>query len=114
MVQSGRVYTVRAGDVIQGSVQVALFKDAFDLRDEGLRRDVEDGLDAGVVATQHIGIVRLRSLTLPEQQIFVWFPPGHNVMELFVMRKTFRDAQQVVNSIIQHQRGLPTARPVTP
>jgi hypothetical protein len=109
MVQSGRVYTVRTGDVIQGSIQVALFKpDANLIKDRGLRRDVEDGLDAGSAVTHHVGLIQVRDLTLPEQHMYLWFPPDHNVMELFVMRKTFLDAQRVVDSIIEFQRGLPT------
>jgi hypothetical protein len=109
MVQDGRVYTVRSGDVIQGSIQVALFKpDANLMRDKGLRRDVEDGLQAGTAVTHHIGLIRVRALTLPEQHMYLWFPPNHNVMELFVMRKTFLDSQSVVDSIIRYQLGLPT------
>jgi hypothetical protein len=109
MVQEGRVFTIRSGEVIQGSVQVALFKpDANLIRDKGLRRDVEDGLQAGTSVTHHLGLIQVRDLTLPEQHMYLWFPPDHNVMELFVMRKTFRDAQQVVDSIIEYQRGLPT------
>jgi hypothetical protein len=113
MVATGRVFTVRADDVIQGSVQVALFKPNADLQNKGLRQDVEDGLNAGSVETHHLGLIRVRALTLPEQNMYLWFPPDHNVMELFIMRKSFREAESVVDSIIEYQRGLPTALTVS-
>lgn len=113
MVQSGRVFAVRSGASIQGTVQVALFKPGVDLRRSDLQRDVEDGIGAGVAVTRRYGLVRVRALRLPEQQMFLWFPPDHNVMELFIMRKSFNDAERVVDSIISYQRGLPAPEAVS-
>jgi hypothetical protein len=113
MVKDGRVFTVRDGDEIQGSIQVALFTSTADLRGRGLQREVEDGLNAGVTVTRRYGLARLRVLNLPEQQMFLWFPADHNVMELFVMRKSFSDAERLVESIITYQRGLPTPEPTS-
>lgn len=114
MVKGGRVFTIRTSDdTIQGSVQVALFKPGADLRNRGLQREVEDGLGSGVTVTRHFGIVQYRALTLPEQQIYLWFPPDHNVMELFVMRKSFAESEQVVESIVAYQRSLPPPEAVS-
>ena len=121
LVSRGKVFTVRSGEAIQGSVQIALLKPDVDGRDWKVRRNIERGLGPSEgYRTIRYGTARVRAIELAEQRIFLWFPPDVNVMELFIMRKNFAEAEQVVLELIRYQRsaevgqpGPPEAAPVT-
>ena len=53
-------------------------------------------------------------LRTAEQQVWAWFPPERNAMELFVMRKNFDDAERVVRDVIAYQRNLAVTSEVKP
>jgi hypothetical protein len=106
MVTGGQVFTVRGNDSIEGTLQVALFKPDVDVRIRRLQEEIETGLGAAKGVTRHLGLARVRVLTLPEQTLYLWFPGGHNVMELFVIRKTYENADALVEQVIAHQRRL--------
>ena len=108
MVTEGHVYTIRGGDAVQGSFQVALFKPDVDASRQDIQRAVERSLANGF-RTDRLGIIRLRTVELTEQRLYLWFPPGHNAMELWVMRKSFPDADGVVRSMIGVQRNFDPA-----
>lgn len=108
----GRVFTITEGNVVQGSIQVALLKDKVNNRSRKVQQGIEQGLGGTEgFRTVRYGTVRLRVLELPEQNIYLWFPPERNAMEVFIMRKKFGAAEQVVLDLIDHQR---TAAPGTP
>jgi hypothetical protein len=112
LVREGRVFTIRKAASIQGSVQVSLLKPDVDGRDPDVQSSVERGLGSSEgFRTIHVGTVRLRAIELAEQRVYAWFPPELNVMELFIMRRGFEEAEQVVLAIIEFQR---TAAPGTP
>jgi len=105
LVSDGRVFTIRSGASIQGAFQVARFKPGVEGSDERIQGGVERGLgSAEGFVTHRFGTVRLRVLQLNEQQVFLWFPSDRNIMELFIMRKQFGDAEAVVRSIIAYQQ----------
>ena len=106
MVSGGKVFAIRGADSIEGTLQVAVFKPHVDLRERRLQEEIESGLGAARGVTRHLGLARVRVLTLPEQQLYLWFPGDRNVMELFVLRKTYKRADALVEQVIAHQRGL--------
>lgn len=109
LVSGGRVFTIRDGeDAIQGTFQAAVFKEEYDGTDRDVQESVEKGLGSGRFETTRYGSVRLRTLELAEQRMFLWFPPERNVMELWVMRKSFDQSDAVVRAMIDHQRGWDT------
>jgi transglutaminase-like putative cysteine protease len=103
----GQVYTVRRGTVVEGSFQVALLRPEIDLSKAPLQREVESTLQSGAFRTRHFGPVRIRELALPEQHVYVWFPPTHNVVEIFVLRADVDDADALVRAVIGRQLQLP-------
>lgn len=111
LVTDGRVFTIEDDDVVQGSFQVARFRPDVDGRDVDVQTDIERGLGAADrFGSARIGVVQLRTLDLAEQRLFLWFPPTGDRMELWVMRKDFDGAADVVAEMIGYQRGakLPT------
>jgi hypothetical protein len=103
---TGRVFTIRDGTVIQGSVQVAMFKKNVDTRDGGVRAKVLSEL-GGSYRVVKVGTVRLLTSNRPEQQVFVWFPPERNEMYLFTYRKAFNAIVPVTRAVVAYVRGWP-------
>jgi hypothetical protein len=107
LVADGRVFTIRGPDAVQGSFQVSRFKLGIDASDPDIQRGVERALGAADgFHSARVGTIRLRTMELTEQRLYLWFPPDGNTMELWIMRKGFADGGAVVRAMIGHQRGL--------
>ncbi|MDQ1436620.1 MAG: hypothetical protein QOK43_249, partial [Acidimicrobiaceae bacterium] len=106
LMSTGRVFTVREGTIIQGSVQVSMFKPDVDTRQVGVRAKVLSEL-GGTFHIVKVGPVRLLTANRPEQQVYVWFPPERNVMYLFIYRKAFTAIQPVTRAMVAYVRGWP-------
>lgn len=105
LVTEGRLLTIRDANLIQGSLQVAIFRSELDARDRDVQRRVEEAI-GGSFATEMFGTVRLRVRRAVEQDYYLWFPPERNVMELFVMQRGFVGRDVLVRAVIAYQRGL--------
>ena len=107
LVTDGRVFTIRGPDAIQGSFQVTRFKSDVDASDPDVQRGIERALgSADGFRSSRIGTIRLRTIELTEQRLYLWFPPDRNAMELWILRKNFAEGEDVVRAMIAHQRGL--------
>lgn len=111
LITDGRLFVVRSGPVIEGSLEVTLFKKGVNSQDPSVQSGIEKGLDVGArgFTVLHFGLVTLLSASVGETQMYLWFPPDHNVMELFVMRQGFAQSGLLVRSIISNQLGFSTA-----
>lgn len=105
LVSDGRVWTVRKGEVVEGSLQVSLLRKDLDGRDASVQAQVEKGL-GGAFQDEQIGYVTLRTRNLPEQRLYLWFPPERNVMVLMVFRKKFADGPRVARAVLGYVRGI--------
>ena len=107
LVRDGRVFTIRQGSVVAGSLQVALLRDDVDGRDRDVQRGLERVIQTGDFDTHRFGTFRVRKLEQAEQTIYVYFPPTVNVMEVFVLRSDTEGADELVREVISHQLRLP-------
>lgn len=111
LVADGRVFTIRGPDVVQGAFEVSRFERGVDVADTDVQRRIEQTLGApNGFTSARIGTIRLRTYELTEQRLFLWFPPGSRSMQLWVMRREFAQAEEVVRSMIAFQRGLPISK----
>lgn len=110
LVTDGRVFTVRQGSVVAGSLQVAVLRDDVDGRDRGVQLGLERVIQTGEFRTYRFGTFRVRKLEQAEQTIYVYFPPSVNVMEVFVLRADTDGADELVREVISHQLELPSPR----
>ena len=126
LVTTGQVYTVRHDDIIEGSVQVALFKpkvDTSDLTDQMTNYCIDNPLDctghealeglqrslgSGQFVRVHIDKERVYKMQLSDQQIDLWFPPGTQTMEMLILRKQFTAAASdaLLKALIDLQHRL--------
>lgn len=105
LVAEGRVFTVRHGSVVQGSLQVVAL-DPVVRKATDVQTLVEDSL-GGTFTTRRIGTYRVRVAQTPEQQVFLWFATDQRTMEIFVARAGFKQAESLVRQVLGFQRGLP-------
>lgn len=110
LVHRGRVFTIRRGTVVQGSVQEAEFDPGIDSHRASVQAQVEKAIGGGF-STVHYGTTRLRVAKLPQQRVVLWFPPERNVMVVFDLRRRFSDADLLVRSVIRYSRGVPKRPP---
>jgi len=117
LVDSGDVYVIRSGATVDGSLQVSLFKPGVNGQDSSIQRDIEQALDSSGQGFQveHLGIAKVLIAQTGNVSLSLWFPPEHNVMEVFVMRTGFADAGRLVHAIVDYQLGIgPTPADLTP
>jgi hypothetical protein len=131
LVSAGRVYTVAAGGITYGDVQVELFKPTLsvdDIDDDGLTAYCTDNPDdcpghqvfKGIQADfqghfhrlYHAG-ERVYQLVLSDQTVYLWFPPHTETMVVLVLLQRFGAASStaLMNALVdfEHHR---TVQPV--
>ena len=106
LVSEGRVYSLRDDVSIQGSMQISVFNPDVNSHDREVQTGIESQLGSGTFHTVMFGTVRLREAYNSDLHFYVWFPPDHPVMEVFAIRRSVRDAEEIVRRVIAYQRGL--------
>lgn len=108
LVTDGRVYTVRRGGEVLGSLQAANFKEKL-LTGRKAVEKVQKGLRASIgtgdFTLQRIGNEPVYVLVQSELRILLWFPPGGGYYEMLDARQGFAEAEQVFLALLNFQRG---------
>jgi transglutaminase-like putative cysteine protease len=135
LVSSGRVYTIHNGDVIEGSVQVSLLDPTVQRDSAELLSGLEQSLGGGTFVPMRERVplfdgacacsgqfrdarvagepLRFRQhiyvSVLPDQRIYLWFPPQSHTMAIVVLRGQFPrlSADELVLTLSDHQHGAP-------
>ncbi|MCA1840284.1 MAG: DUF3488 and transglutaminase-like domain-containing protein [Actinomycetota bacterium] len=105
LVGQGRVFTIRQGSVIQGSIQIAPFKQNIDTQDPEIKDAILHSIGSGRFTLRRLGAERVWSMQLPEQQVLLWFAPGGAYMQLLVSRKSFVDSSKVFLDVLRFRSG---------
>lgn len=101
----GLVYSVREGDVVQGSLQVARLDPRFDTRSPRVRDQILSGLGNGRLRPDRVGEERIFRLDQAEQTLLLSFAPNGQVYYLMAARRDFAEAEQVFTSALAFTRG---------
>lgn len=104
LVSRGRVYSVREGEAVQASLQIAWFKPGLSERGDDLRKGVLRRLENGNFELTRLNDDRVYIQRLPEQTMALWFAPDTSHYVLMVARLGFDPAPLFV-SLLAHQRG---------
>ncbi|MCA1712473.1 MAG: DUF3488 and transglutaminase-like domain-containing protein, partial [Actinobacteria bacterium] len=108
LARTGRVFSIRQGDVVQGSLQVAGLVPDVDVRSRRVREQVLAGLGSGRFTPARIGDERVYRVRLPEQTLLLAFDRSGRSYSLLVTRAAFRDAERVFASVLAYRRGSDT------
>jgi hypothetical protein len=112
LVERGLVFSVHCADSVVGSVQLDVIKRHYKTQDAHVQSQLEAGFRTGSFATEHFGVLRLRRSESFGLQTWLWFPSDENVLEVFVMRGDFTDADRYVKAVLASQLGWATPPPV--
>jgi hypothetical protein len=111
----GRLLSVRRGDDLEGSLQVAAFKPGITAAEGRVRRAVVRSIGRGQFRLTRIGSLRAYVLDLPEQRFLLWFPPDGRTYDLLVTRSTFDQADRLLTQVVAYQQNKTAAdRPDVP
>jgi hypothetical protein len=108
LVASGVVYSVRRGDEVLGSVQLAPFKPELigsDKDIDDVRRGVVSGIGNGRFRPQRVGGDVVLAQRGSRTTLYLWFAPDTSFFELMVAGREFQDAETVFGSLLAFQRG---------
>lgn len=105
LAREGQVYSLRQGDVVQGSLQVAAFDARVDTRSPRDRDRVLQGLGDGRFRPVRIGEERAYRLPLPELTLLLSFTPDGRGYYLMATRGAYAEAERLFASLLAHTRG---------
>lgn len=105
LVGDALVFSVRRQTEVLGALQIVGFKRSLGEREKEARAGVLQGLGGSQFELRRVGKDLIYVQTLPEQQLFLWFPPKGSYYELLVARRDFEGAAQVFADVLAHQRG---------
>lgn len=105
LVTQGRVFSLRQGDVVQGSLQVAALDPAIDTRSPRVRDRVLRGLGDGQFRPMRIGEEKVYRRTLPELTLLLAFTPDGQGYYLMAARSAYADSERLFGSVLAFRRG---------
>jgi hypothetical protein len=105
LARSGRVFSLRQGDVVQGSLQVAELDPKLDTRAPRTRDEVLRGLGDGQFRPSRIGEERVYRLVLPELTLLLSFTPNGRAYYLMAARGAYEDSERLFGSVLAFTRG---------
>ena len=105
LAQEGRVFSLRQGDVVQGSLQVAALDPKIDTRSPRTRDQVLQGLGKGGFRASRIGEERVYRLALPELDLLLSFTPDGHGYYLMAARAAYADSDRLFASVLAFTRG---------
>ncbi len=101
----GHVYSLRQGDVVQGSLQMVRLDPRFDTRSPRVRDQILSGLGDGRLRPARIGEERVFRLDQAEQTLILSFAPDGHVYYLMAVRRQFEEAEQLFAAVLAFTRG---------
>jgi hypothetical protein len=105
LAREGVVFSLRQGDVVQGSLQVASLDPKIDTRAPRTRDQVLQGLGDGRFRPSRIGEERVYRLTLPELTLLLSFTPNGRGYYLMAARSAYADSDRLFGSVLAFARG---------
>ena len=105
LASSGQVFSLRQGDVVQGSLQVAALDPKVDTRAPKTRDQVLQGLGDGRFRPARIGEERVYRLDQPELTLLLSFTPNGRAYYLMASRGAYEDSERLFASVLAFTRG---------
>ncbi len=105
LAREGKVFSLRQGDLVQGSLQVAALDPKIDTRSPRTRDQVLQGLGDGRFRPSRIGEERVYRLALPELTLLLSFTPNGRGYYLMASRSAYADSERLFASVLAFTRG---------
>lgn len=104
LVADGRLFAIRDGERLVGTLQLSTMKTKVDLTDKDQRESVISNVIPGLRETISVGPVSVIQAASPDKTVFLWF--SRDMFQVLQLKPTTAspfDPEQVLSEIITHQ-----------
>jgi hypothetical protein len=108
LVDEGRIFSIRRGDEVLGSVQMAPFRRGLirSKRDlDEVRLGVVTGIGNGTFKPVRAGSDVVLAQRGARTTFYLWFDPGSTYFQLMVAGREMKDPEALFASLLAYQRG---------
>ena len=113
LVADGRLFAIRDGERLVGTLQLSTMKPRVDLTDEDHRQSVINNVIPGGRETISVGPVSVIQTLGDDKTVFLWF--GRDLFQVLQLKPTKAspfDPERVLSEIITHQTGQKAWKPL--
>ena len=111
MVADGRLWQLRQGPTLVGTLEIATFKPKVNLRDYSERQQLISLIMPGAFLTTQVGRVQVFTTSTPNLDLYLWF--GRQLFEVMQVRTSGVDAKAVLQAVIDYQQPSGQLLPVS-
>jgi hypothetical protein len=122
LIAAGRLYALRLGDSVVGTIQFGVFKPAVRARGSSVQQAMRGELGKGVFSISHLNGEQIYVQHLAEVSLLVWFSPDGRYYELMTAKNGYDTADELLVNLLNFQRtgktttiktftGIPPADP---
>lgn len=109
LVADGRVWEIRRGQTLVGTLQVSTVKPEVSVTDASDRRDIVSGVMTGIsYETVSVGETNVIVSTASDKSLYLWF--GRNLFEVLQVKSTKVDPDEVAAELIEFQQATGVLR----
>jgi hypothetical protein len=103
LVADGRVWAIRKGQTLVGTLQVSTVKPDVSVTDADDRRDIISGVMTGIAyETVTVGPTKVIASTAADKSLYLWF--GSNLFEVLQVKSTKVDPDEIAAELIEFQQ----------
>jgi hypothetical protein len=113
LVADGRLFAIRDGDRLVGTLQLSTMKTKVDLTEDDHREKVISNVIPGMRETISVGPVSVIQAAGPDKTVFLWF--ARNMFQVLQLKPTKAspfDPERVLSEIITHQTRQDVWKPL--
>ena len=113
LVADGRLFAIRDGERLVGTLQLSTMKPRVDLTDEDNRASVVNNVIPGGRETISVGPISVIQTLGQDKTVFLWF--GKDMFQVLQLKPTKAspfEPEQILSEIITHQTGQKAWKPL--
>ena len=113
LVADGRLWQIRRGDTLVGTLQIATVKPSVSTARTRDRDAILQGIMTGsAFDTINVDNVTVATATAGDKNVYMWF--GHNLFEVMQLKSTKLDPETVLHDVISFQEPSGLLLPASP
>lgn len=111
LVADGKIWEIRRGDRLVGTLQISTLLPKVDLSDADVRSAMVRQIIPGTLSSIRIGNVEVYTAEVSEKATFLWF--GKDMYEVLQIKdRRIEDFEAIATQIIEHQETVPSWEPL--
>jgi hypothetical protein len=104
LIAAGRLYALRLGDSVVGTIQFGVFKPTVRARGSSVHQAMLAELGKGVFSVNRLNSEQINVQHLAEVSLYVWFSPDGRYYELITAKNGYDTADELLVNLLNFQR----------